>query len=337
MVSFIILLILLCLAYFIPSANATQTLTLSPVEYGCLSNFGSGTSEMLVWFDSGFKQICYFTFNMREISYGSSINSVVFQVKTKFALTPAWVSAFSFPFLWTNFSWANYILCKRAANDRNFVATNLVTTNEVWYSYQFSTLLADSLKTSLETGVLTIELESSLFGVDQSSSIILYDDAKLIINYTPDIAAPTLGNIRIQPNQPTPNDNVKVSVSVTDDRSGVKEACLYYSINNAGWNKVLMISKDSIYEVTFPKHSEGTTVQYYFEVFDNAHNRAQSGVYSYTVRSNIPIYYYLLLVIGGVIAIVLAFITIRKGVFSKKVKKQGSLLSSLARKHLKIK
>lgn len=318
------MLVLLYLAYSIPSASATQTLTLSPVEYGCFSNYGSGSSEMLVWFDSGFKSICYFTFNICEISHGSSINSVVFQIKTKFVLTPAWVSAFSFPFLWTNFSWENYTLCKRAANERNLIDTNWITTNELWYSYKFSTANADSVKTSLKTGVLTIELESSLFGVDQSSSIILYENAKLIVNYTPDTVAPTLSNISIQPNQPTPSDIVKVSVSPSDDRSGVKEVWLYYSINNTDWNKVLMSTEDSVYKATIPKQGESTTIQYYFEAYDNADNKAQTNIYSFTVKTNIPLYYYLLhpLVMGGVIAIILTFIALRKGVFSTKAKKQ---------------
>lgn len=282
----IITLAVLSLCHIVQSADAlAETLSLAPIDCGSLSPYGS-SSDLLVLFDSGVKYVVYFTFNMSEIPSGASLQSVRFKARTDAVSTPAWISAFCFPFRWTTCSWENYILWMESAGYGNRIGSKWITTNGVSYPYDFSSDNKASLDASRNTGVLTVELESSLLGVDQPSLILFSDNTKLEIGYVRDTESPLTSDIRIQPGQPTLKDDVAVEVKVTDTMSGVKGAWLHYSINDtSSWTKIPMTLKDSsVYIAVIPKQTEGTAVHYYLEAFDNANNRSQTSNYSYIVK-----------------------------------------------------
>lgn len=125
-----------------------------------------------------------------------------------------------------------------------------------------------------------------------------------------DFNPPTISNIKIEPSHPTPDDDVTVTASITDDVVGVKNASLYYSITGgANWAKLSMSSAgDSKYETVIPKQVNGTLVQYYIEATDGL-NTGKSDTRSYTVTTTKPsptwwtIYWPY--VTGGVVAAIL--------------------------------
>lgn len=102
-----------------------------------------------------------------------------------------------------------------------------------------------------------------------------------------DIIPPTLTNLGMQPEKPTPDDMIIITIAVTDDKSGVKEVNLHYSTDGGtSWNKVSMsLAEGSTYMAIVPRQTEGTSVQYYIESFDNSLNKATSNTNSYTVEA----------------------------------------------------
>jgi len=104
-----------------------------------------------------------------------------------------------------------------------------------------------------------------------------------------DATPPTISDIKTEPEYPTPDDDVTVTSSVTDDRLGVKNASLYYSTTGGvNWAKLSMsFTGDSKYEATIPKQVNGTVVSYYIEATDGL-NTGKSDTDSYTVGAERP-------------------------------------------------
>lgn len=137
--------------------------------------------------------------------------------------------------------------------------------------------------------------------------------------------SPLISNIEHKPVNPTLFEAVAVTVQVTDE-SDVNEVYLHYSVDdNVSWNKVLMASiGNSIYEAIIPKQSEGTTVQYYVEAVDNALNKAETGINSYTVTAAPPVW--AMIVAGFIlfgISIAAIIITIRHIKRRRKAKEKN--------------
>ncbi len=147
---------------------------------------------------------------------------------------------------------------------------------------------------------------------------------RLIAEIPPDLTAPpiendfdppTISNIKINPSNPTPDDDVTVTASVTDDLTGVKNASLYYSITEGDdWTKLLMSAAgDSKYEAVIPKQANGTVVEYYIEAVDKGLNPETSDTKSYTVTTTPPpegSENYWLYLIGGVICLIIVAATV---------------------------
>ena len=129
-----------------------------------------------------------------------------------------------------------------------------------------------------------------------------------VVGGVPDSNKPAIGDINIQPSSPTPEDDVTVSVLVSDDGSGVKEAHLYYSIDGGStWSQVSMTVVGSTYEATIPRQNDSVAVQYYIAAFDDSMNKATSAAKSYTVtkrQTDTPVSFdpFLIAVIGAIIA-----------------------------------
>jgi len=274
--------------YLTPLVNASETMTLDPIASVNVSNTGEVERQpgelKVYYFQPGVKEISYLAFNLSEIPPGAVIDSVVFKVKSEVFTSAAWISAYcTYDTEWvkTGMSWES------RPNLEKYVGAARVSLLNEWY-FLNSSFFKEAISEALtETSQLTIGLEYGLFHQDVYEGIVIfYPNAELEITYTPDTSAPTLNSISVEPGSPTPDDEVTVSVTATDDRSGVKEMYLYYSTDGVNWVKVLMsLIGDSKYEATIPQQSEDTTVQYYIEAFDNALNKAKSETSSYIVKS----------------------------------------------------
>ena len=72
-----------------------------------------------------------------------------------------------------------------------------------------------------------------------------------------------------------PNEKVKVSVNITDDESGVKNATLYYDLNNSlTWIPKSMDHNltSRLYNATIPGQPQGTYVRFKIVAYDNVGN-----------------------------------------------------------------
>jgi len=130
-----------------------------------------------------------------------------------------------------------------------------------------------------------------------------------------DSSPPSIADVSYSPHDPTPDDEVNVSVTVTDLYSGVKAVNLSYSKDEGKtWNSLVMNPNVSNYTAVIPKQQDGTAVQFKVSAKDNADNYAESNVISYTVHappSAIPGFPVEAVFIGVVIAVV-ALIQFRK-------------------------
>lgn len=303
----------------VQSVNAAKTVTLNPIDYKSVSqaNGGSSKEEVMVFsIEYGIKSIAYIAFDLSELPENAIPTSTVLNIKSEAISYTCWISAFCS----INADWVETGITWDTKPDLgDYVDAVYVDTMREWYSWESDSLTEAVLRAFKETNKLTIALKTGIRDTYQYGLIIFYPDAKLEITYILDTSAPTFSNIRGQPGSPTPDDEVTVSVTATDDKSGVKEMYLYYSTDGGvNWVKVLMSPVgDSKYDATIPQQSEDTTVQYYIEAFDNALNKAKSETSSYTVKSLPGILLYGLIgvfVLSGIFIIIsiLIFRFIRK-------------------------
>ncbi len=95
---------------------------------------------------------------------------------------------------------------------------------------------------------------------------------------------PGIGSLSISPTNPTSTDTVTVSVQIVDD-SGVKNATLYYRVNNGTWTGVPMTSSGSTYSAQIPPQADGSFVEYYIVAFDTIEQSTTSVIANYTVSN----------------------------------------------------
>jgi len=101
-----------------------------------------------------------------------------------------------------------------------------------------------------------------------------------------DYTAPRIGTPFMEPSEPVEGEPVTVSVSISDPESGVDHATLYYRLGGAvSWTPLAMMYEAGLWKATIPGQPAGTTVEFYIEAYDKAGNRAQTLVYTYTVKA----------------------------------------------------
>jgi len=118
-------------------------------------------------------------------------------------------------------------------------------------------------------------------------------NSQLKIQYYEDLTPPFIGTPIQEPlSNVTTGQEVKVSVDVQDNETGVKNATLYYTINNGtSWASIEMAynSTTELYETVsaIPAQALGTVVKYKITAYDNAdnsHNEDNAGQYHvYTI------------------------------------------------------
>ena len=105
-----------------------------------------------------------------------------------------------------------------------------------------------------------------------------------------DVVPPVIGVPSLSPTEPVENMNVTVSVEVSDADSGVKNVTLWFRVNGGGWQLREMVPEEegNVWRTEIPAQPAGTLVEYYIVAYDKAGNKAETSIYSYTVRENIP-------------------------------------------------
>lgn len=212
---------------------------------------------------------------------------------------------------------------------------------KVWYymtvvqTYRIQVQVFDSVGSKVADELLTIKSTSiwqqneyANTTVDVKSpetySIIFLPRGSRRINFRItqsefDNSPPTISDVDYGPEDPTPDDEVTVSASITDDFSGVKEATLWYSTDGGdAWNQVHMMNvTESTYTADIPKQQGGTNVQFKVSAEDIAGFSAESSVVSYTVKTltlglDPTLFYGLIVGIVGIIAIAGAIFFLRR-------------------------
>lgn len=121
---------------------------------------------------------------------------------------------------------------------------------------------------------------------------------------------PSINKIRVKPSSPTPDEDVTVSASVTDDGSGVDKVILRYSMDGTTWPDLPMSMSDSTFTATIPRQPDATYVEYYIEASDKVGNKVNSTINSYTVKIQEATFFSNPVIIGSAIAAVILVIII---------------------------
>ena len=104
--------------------------------------------------------------------------------------------------------------------------------------------------------------------------------------YTTDTEPPTIGASSRTPQNPTPTQDVQVSVEVTDDLSGVQEVLLSYNSSGTVWTNLTMTPNGgNTYVANITAMPSQTLVNYQIIAYDNIGNAATSSIFSYVVAS----------------------------------------------------
>lgn len=145
--------------------------------------------------------------------------------------------------------------------------------------------------TNLE--ILNTTLNILSFGIDENNELyICAFDGKIYEIHTVDTGLPDIGTPLHVPQEPTPDEEVRVFVNVTDDASGVKEVILSYS-NNSMWTNVTMLSfGGDTFTANITAMPYQTNVKYLIIAYDSFNNSAlndNSGFhFTYTVIPEFP-------------------------------------------------
>ena len=216
-------------------------------------------------------------------------------------------------------------------------ATREVTSRVVAEYGDFSSNLELNKSSELDKGASAVSSRVAVEYADFASACELQSSealsqaaadvtSRIIVEYADFIFSPTLGPKPMEDGTPptigtpvqepssdvAPYQNVTVSVNITDAESGVKNATLYYSLNNTeAWTAVVMSynSTSHLYYATIPKQSEGTDVRYKIVAYDNAENMAvkDNDGQAYTVIPEFPSFLILPLFMIATLLTVIAY------------------------------
>lgn len=104
--------------------------------------------------------------------------------------------------------------------------------------------------------------------------------------------APLISNLsRVPDGDVSPNQEVRVSANVTDSESGVKNATLFYDLNNSQtWTPIPMNYNltSHVYYATIPGQSQGTYVRFHIVAYDKVGNNATEDGTEYSAYTVVP-------------------------------------------------
>ncbi|MHA1665627.1 MAG: hypothetical protein ACTSVW_07335, partial [Candidatus Njordarchaeales archaeon] len=100
---------------------------------------------------------------------------------------------------------------------------------------------------------------------------------------TVDNTGPEIGEPSISPSQPTKDESINITVSVSDAGCGVKNVTLWYRVGTGDWVSVQMTLVGTVWQATIPGQAAGSTIEYYIVAYDNLGNKEVTSVYSFNV------------------------------------------------------
>jgi hypothetical protein len=145
----------------------------------------------------------------------------------------------------------------------------------------------DGTSTAVNTLLVDSTLGITSFGLDEENELyICASDGKIYQFQTSDTTPPTIGAPIQVPQNPLPNEEVKVTVTITD-ASGIKNAILSYR-SDAAWVNITMAPVgNNAFSANLTAMPYQTFVGYKIIAYDNFNNAAvndnQGLLYSYTV------------------------------------------------------
>lgn len=196
---------------------ASQTLTLTPAEYGALKS-GGITNDTQIYFISGQKSVAFFTFNPSITLENAKIESLTLRVKTHVVFDSNWVSAYRWSGSWSNYTWDEFTNDRATLGSKNCVGSQWMDQMDTWYTYTFSA--SDTIGNSLAYLPVTVHLESSLLERNFPETLINFVQAHLVVVYTQGTSAPQPTN-NGQPTQTpvqTP-DSASINAPTTSPQS----------------------------------------------------------------------------------------------------------------------
>jgi hypothetical protein len=168
-------------------------------------------------------------------------------------------------------------------------------------------------------------LNIASFGLDANNELYFtaFDGKIYTLSQPADVSAPTIGVPLQAPLNPTPQDEVEISINISDP-SGIREVTLSYR-NDSVWNNVSMTQIASgTFSANIPAMPYQTIVEYKIIAYDNFNNSAVSDnqglLYSYTVVPEFPS--------GAVVAVLMASTLLTAAVIKKRKTTFRRLFSS---------
>ena len=268
--------------FLIGAANVTKVIAIHPIAdtyvnaYEPNTNYGA-SKELEIWYWSPTrKYIAFLKFDLSSIPTEASITRAVFHafLISKFGVGKTTQAGVHFV---SENAWNEYEITWNNIPSYRIVPSYINKTiafEEVSYSWIVTGDVLEALPKGVFSFALVSEVESDIdsFGSKESAN-----KPSLEIEYVvPDETPPVVGvPIRTPSGNIEPDQQVKVSVSITDAVSGVKNATLLYTVNDGTiWTTMPMNfnSASGYYEATIPSQPKDTVVKYEIIAYDNAGN-----------------------------------------------------------------
>jgi hypothetical protein len=114
---------------------------------------------------------------------------------------------------------------------------------------------------------------------------VLSDSYTIADTYNPQVI-----NFEISTPAPTPDDDVNLTIQVSEPGSGIKNITLWISLDGGlNWIQVPFLELSTTWYVTIPRQPDGTTIKYFVRVHDNSGNCLRNPISgSYTMTFSAP-------------------------------------------------
>ncbi len=143
------------------------------------------------------------------------------------------------------------------------------------------------------TATLIIDVDSTVSPNDYEVTVVGTSDAlehsvAILLGITVETTPPEIVSVYRLPEQPSYNETVTVSATVTDVDSGVESVLLGYSGGDTWKNVTMALEEEGQYEASISTFPFAVSVEYRVYASDSVGNEASSDIYSYVVADPYP-------------------------------------------------
>lgn len=97
---------------------------------------------------------------------------------------------------------------------------------------------------------------------------------------------PVISNVSFNPSSPMGGESVNVGATITDD-SGIESALILWGLSSGNLGNIIeMNASGNTYSGTIPGQSEGLTIYFKLQAFDDESAMTQTSIYSYVVQTS---------------------------------------------------